>query len=153
MSDHHGSSKHAPNHPPGHEEPFDQEIDVRGIVKSGVALAITIIVSMVLMWWLSVALKQRAGAPSSPPSPLAEVAEPRQPPYPRLQAQPEAELKALHAEEAKVLESYGWIDKGRGVARIPIDKAIEIVGQRGLPAPATLLEAAQPATVGGGTPE
>lgn len=152
MSDHHGSPKHAPKHSGGHEEPFDHEIDVRGIAKSGVALALTIIVSMVLMWWLSVALKQRAAATSSTPSPLAEVAEPRQPPYPRLQAKPEEELKALHAEEAKVLENYGWIDKGQGVARIPIEKAIEIVGQRGLPAPATLLEAAQPAPVGG-TPE
>jgi hypothetical protein len=37
----------------------------------------------------------------------------------------EEKLKAVQ-EEAKSLTSYGWIDKNKGVARIPIDPAMEL---------------------------
>ena len=35
-------------------------------------------------------------------------------------------LKALHEETQKDLTTYGWVDKNKGVARIPIDRAMEI---------------------------
>jgi hypothetical protein len=35
-------------------------------------------------------------------------------------------LKALHEENQKALTTYGWIDKNKGVARIPIDRAMEL---------------------------
>jgi hypothetical protein len=37
----------------------------------------------------------------------------------------EEKMKTVH-EEAKSLTSYGWIDKNKGVARIPIDRAMEL---------------------------
>jgi hypothetical protein len=37
------------------------------------------------------------------------------------------------AQNAK-LNSYGWIDKSAGVIRIPIDRAMDLLAQRGLPA-------------------
>src|SRR5919197_3087030 len=35
-------------------------------------------------------------------------------------------LKALHEETQKDLTTYSWIDKNKGVARIPIDRAMEL---------------------------
>jgi len=35
-------------------------------------------------------------------------------------------LKALHEESQKELTTYGWVDKNKGVARIPIDRAMEV---------------------------
>jgi hypothetical protein len=35
-------------------------------------------------------------------------------------------LKALHEENQKALTTYVWIDKNKGVARIPIDRAMEL---------------------------
>lgn len=35
-------------------------------------------------------------------------------------------LKALHEETQKDLTTYAWIDKNKGVARIPIDRAMEL---------------------------
>jgi hypothetical protein len=32
-----------------------------------------------------------------------------------------------------MLKSYGWIDRDKGVVHIPIDRAIEILAERGLP--------------------
>jgi hypothetical protein len=52
-------------------------------------------------------------------------------PTPSLQTQPFADVYALREEEAKKLGSYGWVDKEGGVARIPIDKAMDVMIQRG----------------------
>jgi len=35
-------------------------------------------------------------------------------------------LKALHEETQKDLTTYAWVDKSKGVARIPIDRAMEL---------------------------
>ena len=35
-------------------------------------------------------------------------------------------LKTLREETEKALTTYGWIDKNKGVARIPIDRAMEL---------------------------
>src|SRR5512133_4122004 len=36
-------------------------------------------------------------------------------------------LKALHEESQKDLTTYAWVDKNKGVARIPIDRAMEVI--------------------------
>src|SRR6266581_6486985 len=38
----------------------------------------------------------------------------------------EEKLKAAREEDAKALGSYAWIDKNKGVARIPIARAMEL---------------------------
>ena len=35
-------------------------------------------------------------------------------------------LKTLHEESQKELTAYAWVDKNKGVARIPIDRAMEV---------------------------
>jgi hypothetical protein len=54
-------------------------------------------------------------------------------PEPRLQVAPEVDLAALRAREEAELNSYGWIDKQAGIVRIPIERAMELMAQRGLP--------------------
>ena len=54
-------------------------------------------------------------------------------PTPALQTQPFMDVFTLRQGEAEKLSSYGWVDKDGGVARIPIDRAMEMVIQRGLP--------------------
>jgi hypothetical protein len=48
-------------------------------------------------------------------------------------------LKTLHEESQKELTTYAWVDKNKGVARIPIERAMELtvadLGQK-KPAPA-----------------
>lgn len=33
----------------------------------------------------------------------------------------------LRAQEAEGLNSYGWVDKEKGIVRVPVDKATELV--------------------------
>jgi hypothetical protein len=54
-------------------------------------------------------------------------------PTPSLQTQPFRDIYLLRDDEAKKLQSYGWVDQQGGVARIPIDKAMELMMQRGFP--------------------
>jgi hypothetical protein len=38
----------------------------------------------------------------------------------------EEKLKTIKEAAAKDLNSYAWVDKGKGVARIPIDRAMQL---------------------------
>jgi hypothetical protein len=56
-------------------------------------------------------------------------------------------LKTVRDEAAKALTTYGWIDKNKGIARIPIDRAMELavaeLAQQ-KPAPAGPIAAPEP---------
>lgn len=53
---------------------------------------------------------------------------------PRLQLAPAVDLQAFRAREDAELNSYGWVDQTAGVVRIPIERAIDLIVKRGLPA-------------------
>lgn len=64
------------------------------------------------------------------------------PPEPRLQGAPGPEgptllpldeMKVYQKEVSEKAASYGWIDKQNGVARIPIERAKELIVEKGLP--------------------
>ncbi|MDO8677325.1 MAG: hypothetical protein Q7R30_02005 [Acidobacteriota bacterium] len=59
---------------------------------------------------------------------------PKLPPVPNLQNQPFKDIYQLRNAEAEKLSTYGWVDKDGGIARIPIDRAMEVMLQRGFPA-------------------
>jgi hypothetical protein len=54
-------------------------------------------------------------------------------PQPRLEENERLELKGVRLAEESTLYSYGWVDEKAGVVRIPIDRAMELIAQRGLP--------------------
>ena len=43
------------------------------------------------------------------------------------------EINDFRMQEEQTLHSYGWVDQSAGVVRIPIDRAMELLAQRGLP--------------------
>ncbi|HEV2330417.1 MAG TPA: hypothetical protein VGY56_16670 [Verrucomicrobiae bacterium] len=44
-----------------------------------------------------------------------------------------AQRLALYAGQNQKLNSYGWVDRSNGIVRIPIDRAMDLLMQRGLP--------------------
>ncbi|MFC3204948.1 hypothetical protein [Aquamicrobium soli] len=52
---------------------------------------------------------------------------------PALQRFPEADLAAFRAIEDSELAKLGWEDRANGIARIPIDDAMRMVAEHGLP--------------------
>jgi hypothetical protein len=72
--------------------------------------------------------------PTEPPRSLRhEAPAPPLPPEPRLQIAPWHDLAAQRAIEDNLLHTYGWADRPTGRARIPIDRAMEILAERGAP--------------------
>jgi hypothetical protein len=55
------------------------------------------------------------------------------PPAPRLQVTPSRDLWTFRSREDAVLGSYAWVDKDRGIVRIPIEEAMRIAAERGIP--------------------
>ena len=53
---------------------------------------------------------------------------------PLLQVNGQQDLHDYLQQQQQTLDSYGWVDQGAGVVRIPIDHAMDLVLQRGLPA-------------------
>lgn len=61
------------------------------------------------------------------------MSQPVEPPAPRLQRETSADL-GLHRERERLLTTqYEWIDRPAGVVRIPIERAMELTLERGLP--------------------
>ena len=58
--------------------------------------------------------------------------------YPRIQAHPKEEIGDFRHEEDERVYNYAWKDKQKGIVRIPVEKAIDLVLQKGLPARTTV---------------
>ena len=56
-----------------------------------------------------------------------------QPPSPRLQIDPAADLAAVRQAETARLSGYGWVQHTQGTVHIPIDRALALTLERGLP--------------------
>src|SRR5262249_31127187 len=46
---------------------------------------------------------------------------------------PLEEMARVREETNKTLNSYGWVDKQGGIARVKIDRAKEMIAEKGLP--------------------
>jgi hypothetical protein len=133
----HGAAAHASAEheylatPPGsgHEH---TDASVWIIVKFGLWLAISAMVIHVGLGFLF-ALFVKQSEETVVEFPLAGQ-EHRLPAAPRLQQFPENEFHDFRIREEAVLHQYGWVNKETGVVRMPIDQAMRLAVERGLPA-------------------
>ena len=107
---------HAAAH--GHE-PI--EASGRGIYITGAVMAAMVIASFLLMLGLLRLFSYTTG--SRPASQFAT---------PDAKAQRAGQLQQLRTKERTMLEEYRWVDPAAGIARIPIERAMEIVAEQGL---------------------
>jgi hypothetical protein len=54
-------------------------------------------------------------------------------PEPRLETDERGEINDFRRQENEQLNSYGWLDKSAGIVHIPIERAMQLVAERGLP--------------------
>jgi hypothetical protein len=104
----------------------------------GGAVLILIFIAMLLVFFMVGGLASYRTATEPTPLPLIDTRP--TPPAPRLQPNPvdqltaEQELIEFQAEEEYILNSYGWVNEGAGVVRIPIDRAMELLAEDASPA-------------------
>ena len=131
MHDRHGTDETPPDVAKGHET---RDISTRVVVMFAVALLVGGVIVHGLIWLLYAQFARAAATAYPQEYPMARVGAPQLPPEPRLQTRPREDLQRMRAEEDRILGSYGWVDAQRGVVRIPIERAMEIVVDAGLPA-------------------
>jgi hypothetical protein len=110
-----------------------KDVNIFQITAFGIALLFGCIVAIFAMWALFDFFYNREDLKNPPHPPAMVMDRQKLPPEPRLQATPRIELRDLRDDEDAVLNSYGWLDQAKGTLRIPIDEAIDIVAQKGLP--------------------
>ena len=130
MSDH---NAHASHENAGYEK-SDANLGVLGLFAVSIFLLVLISMTGVAIMWRVMAYEtvyagEMAGSPLAPQRTL--------PPSPRLQTYETTtgDLHSTREQEEKLLHgSASWVDKEKGLVRIPIDRAIELLAKRGLPA-------------------
>lgn len=114
-------------------EAFRQrDVNLKGILLFGGGL---VLVTGVVLFALAVmtTMFQRQAEFARPPSlPVAE--RDVKPPDPRLEPDPQASLREFLRRQESVLKSYGVADPERGVYRVPIERAMDLLLKEGLPA-------------------
>jgi hypothetical protein len=118
--------------PEVHHEHSD--VNISAILGFGGALIVVAAVIHLLIYVLFGYFTSREQVQTTAEYPLAATQERREPPEPRLQTDPRQDLADLRAKEDDQLTSYGWVDRNAGVVRIPIDAAMKLTLERGLPA-------------------
>ncbi len=94
----------------------------------GLCLCLALILISVKWLFFHFERSQSLGPPATP-----FVNERPLPPGPRLQADPLRDWQIYRAQQQETLDSYAWVDQKNGVVRIPIDRAMDLLLQRGLP--------------------
>jgi hypothetical protein len=114
----------------GHEE---TDINAWAVGKFAVALMLVAAAALVLLLGLFRYLLSREGGPPVGRSQVAASEPSKAFPQPQLQETEVLDLKAIRAAEDQVLNGYAWMDPEKGVVRIPISRAMDLLVERGLP--------------------
>jgi hypothetical protein len=111
------------------------DIDVNVGYKFALWLSVAMVISIAIVYGTFWFFEGRARSANQQAQkyPLAASAPAKAPPTPNLQTQPFRDVYQLREAENKKLMEYGWVDKDGGVTHIPIDRAMEVMLQRGFP--------------------
>lgn len=119
-------------HPPyssvGHEE---HDAGVRPIVLTGIGLVLVLVIVGFIVYGIFryLAVESVRGFQSNPMA----VLDSQIPPAPRIEEHPAIDIQQLRAQEEQKLSTYGWMDRSKGVVRIPLERAMELQMERGFP--------------------
>ena len=128
----------------GHGSYERQDLKVSGILYFLLGLVVVTLLCILALRALFAFLEHREKALQPPVSPLvtnvptdSRRVAPGYPqsafPNPKLEEDERGQLNEIRMNEEKTLYSYGWIDEKAGTVHIPIERAMDLLVQRGLP--------------------
>ena|ERR1043166_1390555 len=102
------------------------DLRAKNIALFALILSVTIALVILVTYWLAQHFHEAQVS-----GPAISYPQGREPvPRPRFWVTPTEQLKAMRTEEDKILQSYGWTDKQKGIARIPIEQAMELLAEK-----------------------
>ena len=123
--------EYGPNPPGAKYEHTD--IDVNVGYKFALWLSVAMLISIGIVygtfWFFE--RQERSANQQAQKYPLAATRPARTAPTPNLQTQPFNDVYKLREAENQKLTGYGWVDKDGGITHIPVDRAMEVMLQRG----------------------
>lgn len=110
--------------PETRHEPSD--IALRSVMIGGAAIALGVVLAALLAyllwrWWQAPTGAQAFGGPNA--SSIPELAQPR------LESAPQPMRARYFAEQQQRLNAWAWIDRDAGIARIPVEVAMQVIAQ------------------------
>jgi hypothetical protein len=132
---------------PGHGDYERRDIGAAGVLYFLAGLAIFAVIIHFLVAGIYDFLDKRTEAQQAPVSPLVSNVPTdtrhlstnykeylkQNFPAPQLETDERGQLDKIREDEANTLSTYGWVDQKAGTVRIPIDRAMDLIAQRGLP--------------------
>jgi len=109
-----------------------READLHVVLAFLAALGVASVVVLLVLWGMFGYFRSKSAERGPLPSPRMYTSPPSVP-QPQLQPDPVADYDAHRLSAGETLSSYGWADQKAGIARIPIDKAMDLLVERGLP--------------------
>ena len=107
------------------------DVNVKLFFGSLILMVVVTACSMALSVWIYSSLETRQVEAYPTPLPLIQLRP--TPPPPRLQPNiidrttAEEDMEAMRVREDAILETYGWVNRDEGIARIPVDRAIDLL--------------------------
>jgi hypothetical protein len=120
-------SRGAPLASPGYET---RDANTRSVFGFLLFLALGLVFTLLVSWGLFryFSAEQASPAPASPFTGTRQL-----PSGPQLQVNPRQDYLKFRADQERSLESYAWEDRTAGTVRVPIERAMEVLLQKGLP--------------------
>jgi hypothetical protein len=147
MSTESHNSSHHPGALPEHDTVAFESRDVkaRTIYAYLVVLAVAVILSYVAAVFILRVTTKIAADSDTPPPPVRQEMKGylTMPPEPRLQGvpghgtDPQYDLREKLREDTQANQKAGWIDQNSGIAQIPVEDAMKIIAEKGLPGAST----------------
>ena len=113
---------------PGYET---RDANAGGVFKFLAALGTVLLATSLICWGLFRFFTTHERDEAASTSPFADT---RQLPLgPQLQVNPREDWLKFREEQEKSLETYAWENRTAGIARVPIEEAMELLVKKGIP--------------------
>jgi hypothetical protein len=119
---------HNASQTPGYET---RDTNTGAILNFLVILAVALVISGLVCWGMFKIFSTHAVDQPATDSPFADT---RQLPLgPQLQVNPREDWLKFRQGQEDSLHTYGWENRAAGIARVPIEEAMELLVKKGLP--------------------
>ena len=123
----------------------NRDVQPRTIYVYLAVLALSVVLSYVVCVFILRITTKMAADSDTPPPPVRQEMKNflTMPPEPRLQGvpghgtDPQYDLRVKIEEDTEANQKAGWIDQNSGIAQIPVEDAMKIIAEKGLPAAST----------------
>ena len=139
-TEHHKGISQADGAPHHSDVSFEErDINVGTIYWYLIALGLATVAALIISIFILHITSNLAASSDTPPPPSRKALSKDYPPEPRLQGvpghvtDPQKDLRYKLKDDIDANEKLQWLDKNAGIAQIPVEDAVKIVAEKGLP--------------------